>query len=95
MDIVKEDLNKKVQTKRNIEILKNSPGWRELEAYLTSRECKLLRLIMKGKIEDLKSHRDRLNELQDFKKFLNLTLSDGEAAIKELDLYDRKFGQAL
>ena len=93
MATVREDLNKKALLKRNIEILKNSPGWRDLEDYLTSRECKLIRTILKGKEIDLKSARDRLNELQSFKRFLDITLSDGASAMKELEQYDKQYGQ--
>jgi len=90
---VREDLSKKAQLKRNIEILKHSPGWTDLEDYLTARECKLTRMLLKGKEEDLKSARDKLNEIQSFKRFLDIALSDGATAIKELEQYDRNFGQ--
>ena len=93
MATVREDLTKKMVLKRNIEILKHSPGWKDLEDYLTSRECKLMRMILKGKEIDLKSARDRLNELQSFKRFLDVTLSDGVSAMKELDQYDKQYGQ--
>jgi hypothetical protein len=93
MATVRDELTTKAKLSRNIEILKHSPGWNDLEDYLTARECKLIRMIMKGKEENLKSCRDRLNEIQDFKKFLDVALSDGAAAVKELAVYDKKYGQ--
>jgi len=93
MVTVKDSLNKQVQVKQRIEILKRSVGWEDVEKYLTSRECKLLRLLRKGKREEIGSVRDRLNEIQDFKEFLAVALSDGAKAIDELATYDKQFGE--
>jgi hypothetical protein len=95
MSNVKEELGKKAQLKRNLEILKNSPGWEDVELYLTARECKLMRMLMKGKLEDLKASRDRLDEIQSFKRYLGVSISDGASALKELELYDDKYGDMV
>lgn len=64
--------------KREIEITKNTPGWKLFSEYLNNREIALMRSMRKCTIEKLSEVRGSLKEIDGIKTWLKLELLEGQ-----------------
>jgi hypothetical protein len=81
---MRKALQEKLMKAESLQSLKNSPGWKIIDEYLRGKEVRLISQLRRCAKPRMESYRGRLDELEDFMRFLDIALADGANALKQI-----------
>ena len=81
---MRKSLEMKVMKAELLQSLKNSPAWETVEKYLSGKEVRLIASLRRCPKPRMESYRGRLDELEDFMRFLDIAIADGANALKQI-----------
>jgi hypothetical protein len=80
----RRDKEYQIKIKDELEIMKNTPGWKFVEGYLSDREKLLFKKLITGKNDGAGEAQARLKELLALYKWLGMKRAEGVDALKQL-----------